>query len=154
MRTCEVQVACAQQNLVTNIERHICTLSISVLLLQLLRSYQSTLNLIKQSMPHFNSGLCRFFGVQPIQVVHRHSQQLTVSKGSRQYTSRICYCIVSTILQDWNSFHPINNSLMIKCMYDLFDGTVLMFCSTIGLWVIGTTKQSLHSEHGTQGKPE
>ena len=105
-------------------------------------------------MPCFYSGLHRLVGVQPIQVIHWHTQQLTICKGSGWHSSRIHYHIVNAQLHECNSFHPIINPLVNKSMYNIFDSMVLTFHLIISLQMVSTTKQSLHSEHGPQGMPE
>ena len=105
-------------------------------------------------MTRFYSGLCRLVGVQPVQVVHWHTQRLTISKGSGWDSSRVCHCVVHTQLHEWNSLHPIVNTLMNKSTYNLLSGPVLAFRLTIGLQMVSTTIQSSHSEHGPQGTPE
>ena len=105
-------------------------------------------------MPCFYSGLCHLVGVQPIQVVHWHTQRLTISKSSGRDSSRVCHRVVHTQLNKWNSLHPIINSLMNKSTYYLLNGMVLSFCLTIGLRMVCTTKQSSCSEHGPQCMPE
>ena len=105
-------------------------------------------------MPRLYSGLCRLVGVQPVQVVHWHTQRLPISKGSGRDSSRVCHCVIHTQLNEWDSFHPIINTLMNKSTYNLLHGTVLTFRLTVGLWVIGTTKQSSRSKHGPQRTPE
>ena len=112
------------------------------------------LDLLRQSMPRLYSSLCRLVGVQPVQVVYWHTQRLPIHKGSRQDSSRVCHCVVHTQLNEWNSLHPIINTLMHKSMYNLLHGTVLSFRLTVGLRMVCTTKQSSHSEHGPQGTPE
>ena len=112
------------------------------------------LDQIRQPMPRFYSGLCHLVGVQPVQVVHWHTQRLTISKGSGRDSSWVCHCVVHTQFDEWNSLHPIINTLMNKSMYNLFNGMVLSFRLTVGLRMVCTTKQSSCSEHGPQGTPE
>ena len=78
----------------------------------------------------------------------------TISKGSRQDSSRVCHCVVHKQLNEWNSLHPIINTLMNKSMYNLINRTVLFFRLTIGLQIGCTTKQSSCSKHGPQCTPE
>ena len=91
-------------------------------------------------MPRFYSGLCRLVGVQPVQVVHWHAQQLPIRKGSEQDSSRVCHCVVYTQINEWNSFHPVVNTLVNQGTNYLLNGTVLTFRLTVGLRVISTTK--------------
>ena len=112
------------------------------------------LDLLRQSMPRFYSGLCRLVGVQPVQVVHWHTQQLPISKGSGRGSSRVCHFIVHTQLSEWDSLHPIINTLVNQSTYNLLNGTVLTLRLTIDLRLVCTTKQSLHSEHDPQCMPE
>ena len=105
-------------------------------------------------MPRFDSALYCLVVVQPIQAMHWHLQQLIICKGTGQHTSWVCHCIIYTQFHKWKSLHPIANTLMNKSINKLFDGAVLMFYLTVGLWVISTTKQCLHSEHVPQGTSE
>ena len=91
-------------------------------------------------MPRFYSGLCRLVGVQPVQVVHWHTQQLAVSKGSGRDSSQVCHYVVHTQLNELNGFHPIINTLMNKSTYNLLNGMVLLFRLTFGLRMVCTTK--------------
>ena len=91
-------------------------------------------------MPRFYSGLCRLVGVQPVQVVHWHTQRLTVCKGSGRDPSRVCHCVVNTQFDKWNSFHPVVDTLVNQSTNYLLNGTVLTFRLTVGLRVISTTK--------------
>ena len=105
-------------------------------------------------MPRFYSGLCCLVGVQPVQVVHWHTQRLTVCKGSGRDSSRVCHCVVHTQFDKRNSFHPVINTLMNQSTYYLLNGMVLTFRLTIGLRMVCTAKQSLRPEHGSQCTPE
>ena len=129
-------------------------LTIYILLLQLLCSYQSSLNLLRQSMLYLDSGLCRLVGVQPVQVVHWHTQQLPIHKCSWQHSSRVCHCSVHPQFNQWSSLHPIINALMNKNTNKLFDSVVLALHLTVSLRVISNTKQSSTFKHGPQHTPE
>ena len=112
------------------------------------------LDLLRQSMPCFYSGLCCLVAVQPVQVVHWHTQRLPICKGSGQDSSPVCHCVVYAQLNKWNDLHPIINTLMNQSTYNLLNGMVLLFRLTIGLQMVSTTKLSLHYEHGPQCTPE
>ena len=105
-------------------------------------------------MPRFYSGLCCLVGVQPVEVVHWHTQRLPICKGSGRDSSRVYHCVVHTQLNERNGLHPIINTLVNKRTYYLLNSMVLMFRLTIYLRVVCTTKQSSHSEHGPQCMPE
>ena len=87
-------------------------------------------------------------------MVHWHTQQLPICKGSGRDSSRVCHCVVHTQFNERNSFHPVINTLMNQSTYYLLNSMVLTCRLTVGLRMVCTAKQSLRPEHGPQCTPE
>ena len=71
------QVLCRQKNLVANCIFNITASSVSVLLLIRLRLQQTMLHQLTKFLPTTHLILRSLYGMQTIQVVHRHAQRLT-----------------------------------------------------------------------------
>ena len=139
------QVLSRQQNLVANCIFNMPMVCIGVLLLVRLCLQQMTLHQLTKFLPTLYLILRSLYGMQTIQVVHRHAQCLAKCNMRRWQHSGVLHSAVHCKLNQCKSLHPIL-SLVCKHSYNLLNGTILPLSLTVSLRVLSASEYSSHTK--------
>ena len=126
---------------------------ISIALLILLSLQQMLKNKIFNRLPVLSLVLSSLRRMHAIKAINWHPQALTKHYIGRWHASQCCNSTVHNQLDHGLTFNPVP-TLVRKSMNHLFDSTVLALCLTIGLRMVSSAKDSLHTHVTAKWFPE